>query len=147
MDDEPESVALVSPLKERAQQCGPYNSYKRFDSSFVGRSHNRISAGDTDIWEAWALSTTGEFRSRPLVSDDGEDAQEVFEDDLFVASPGPITRLGKCSIAVGFGNTVKLVTLGKESFDGLTNIENDAIDIGLGSYKWRTRKGAGRKVQ
>jgi hypothetical protein len=58
-----------------------------------------------------------------------------------------MTRLGKRSVVVGFGNTVKVITLGKESFDGLTNLQSSAMDIGLGSYKWRARKGTGRKVQ
>jgi hypothetical protein len=143
-------VALASALKQRAQkQSNPTTTSKSFDTAFTRRRRVDTSAGDTDTWEAWTLSTTGEFRARPLVPDDLDDGAEMpYEDDLFVAAPGPITRLGKRSIAVGFGNTVKIITLGKESFDGLTNIQNGTVDVGLGSsYKWRARKGNGRKVQ
>ena len=143
-------VALASALKQRAQKKGsPTASRKSFDKAFVRGSRRDIPAGDADMWEAWTLSTTGEFRARPLVPDDLDNVGEVsYEEDLFVAAPGPITRLGKRSIAVGFGNTVKIITLGKESFDGLTNMQSGTMNVGLGSsYKWRARKGNGRKVQ
>lgn len=147
------SSALVSALKQRA--CKPN------DPTILSRTFNSTSTsthipasdltGDCE-WEAWALSTTGEFRSRPLNPDDVEDVDELAndEDELFVASPGPIKRLGKRSVAVGFGNTVKILTLGQEVFDGLAGIENanEVLDMGLGSYKYRTRKGGnGRKIQ
>jgi hypothetical protein len=142
-------MALVSALKQRAQdQSKPSTLSRSFESAFARSNQRGLSAEDTDTWEAWTLSSTGEFRARPLVPDDMEDTTEAsYEDDLFVAAPGPITRLGKRSVAVGFGNTVKIITLGKESFDGLTNMQEGPMDIGLGSYKWRARKGYGRKVQ
>jgi hypothetical protein len=143
-------AALASALKQRAQkQSNPTTPPKPFETPFTRGSRRDTLAGDTDTWEAWTLSTTGEFRARPLLPDDLDDTAEMpYEDDLFVAAPGPITRLGKRSIAVGFGNTVKIITLGKESFDGLSNSQNGTLDIGLASsYKWRERKGGGRKVQ
>ena len=82
-----------------------------------------------------------------MPDDVNETASEPYEDELFVAAAGPIVKLGKRSIAVGFGNTVKVVTLGKESFDGLSSLQSGVIDIGLGTYKWRARKTSGRKVQ
>jgi len=150
--DESHSSADVevsaSALKQRALKQGKPETRRSFELAFT-RSQPRDSADeDTDTWEAWALSTTGEFRSRPLVPDDFEDgAGGSYEDELFAATPGPITRLGKRSIAVGLGNRVKVIMLGKESFDGLTNLQSGAMDIGLGSYKWRARQGDGRKVQ
>ncbi|KAF1841152.1 uncharacterized protein K460DRAFT_389623 [Cucurbitaria berberidis CBS 394.84] len=138
--------AVVSALKQRARKQPISNGlFRSLDAAFTGRNHTRPSAIDVDTWEAWTLSCTGEFRSRPLGPDDLEDTTvSSLEDDLFVAAPGPISKLGKRSIAVGFGNTVKIITLGKESFDGLTNTEDG---IGIGSYKWRARKGNGRKFQ
>jgi hypothetical protein len=140
-------LALASALKQRAQSQGNPQASKSLRRVFA-KGGRRVDAGDTDTWEAWTLSSTGEFRSRPLVPDnlDGN-TDGACEDELFVAAPGPMTRLGKRSVAVGFGNTVKVMTLGKESFDGLTNLQSNAMDIGLGSYKWRARRGTGRKVQ
>lgn len=139
--------ALASALKQRARkQSDPNIMTRSFESAFGTHKRNEPS-GDSE-WEAWTMSSTGEFRSRPLLPDDLEDTGDASaEDELFVASPGPVTRLGKRSVAVGFGNTVKIITLGKELFDGITNIENGSMDVGLGSYKYRARKGNGRKVQ
>ncbi|KAI4625371.1 uncharacterized protein J4E87_005218 [Alternaria ethzedia] len=140
-------VALASALKQRAQNQGSPKATKSLGGVFA-KGSRRGFVGDTDTWEAWTLSSTGEFRSRPLVPDDLDGTTEVpYEDELFVTAPGPMTRLGKRSVVVGFGNTVKVITLGKESFDGLTNLQSNAMDIGLGSYKWRARRGTGRKVQ
>jgi hypothetical protein len=99
-------------------------------------------------WEAWALSYQGDFRTRPLLPDDSNSPLEIpFADDLFVATPGPIKKLGKRSVAVVFGNAVKIVTLGKELFDGSGSSDGGTLDIGLGSYKWRARTRGGRKMQ
>ncbi|CAO2650744.1 Nn.00g020360.m01.CDS01 [Neocucurbitaria sp. VM-36] len=148
-DHTADPIPLVSDLKQRARkQRAPNGLFRSLDSAFGSRSQTSTTTCDADTWEAWTLSSTGEFHSRPLAPDDPEDnADACLEGDLFVAAPGPISRLGKRSIAVGFGNTAKIITLGKESFDGLTNMEDGTLDIGLGSYKWRARKGNGRKIQ
>ncbi|USP74236.1 hypothetical protein yc1106_01510 [Curvularia clavata] len=146
-----DAAVLASALKQRAQRQGDMDVPK-FTNGALAREE-RVDdsfeeSEDSEAWEVWTLSTAGDFRSRRLVPDDpDETASESYEDELFVAAPGPIVKMGKRSIAVGFGNTVKVVTLGRESFDGLTNLQSGAMDIGLGSYKWRARKASGRKVQ
>jgi hypothetical protein len=82
-------------------------------------SHN-----NPDDWEVWTLSTSGELHTEPLhpVSS-GERTQSIGEDELLVAAPGPVVQLGQRSIAVGFGNRVKLVMVGTERF------EQDARDF------------------
>ncbi|KAH8727492.1 sterol-sensing domain of SREBP cleavage-activation-domain-containing protein [Phaeosphaeriaceae sp. PMI808] len=137
-------IALASALKQRAKQHSIPNG-RLFKSS--SRTSARTLSSDNDTWEAWTLSSTGEFRSRPLFPDDLEDPAGAFQDDLFVASPGPMTRLGKRSVAVGFGNTVKIITLGKELFQGPSSIENGTLENGYGSYNGRTRRGTPRKTQ
>jgi hypothetical protein len=137
-------AALVSALKQRARKQSIPNALFKFSSN---RISTHPASNDTDTWEAWTLSSTGEFRSRPLCPDDLEDPTGAFQDDLFVASPGPITRLGKRSVAVGFGNTVKIITLGKELFQGLSAMENGSPENGYGSYSGRTRRGTTRKIQ
>jgi hypothetical protein len=136
-------AALVSALKQRAKKHNVPSALFGFNS----HTSTHPSACDTDTWEAWTLSSTGEFRSRPLFPDDLEDPAGAFQDDLFVASPGPITRLGKRSVAVGFGNTVKIITLGKELFQGVTTIENGTMENVYGSYNGRVRRGTPRKIQ
>ncbi|KIW06811.1 uncharacterized protein PV09_02491 [Verruconis gallopava] len=73
---------------------------------------------DRDDWEVWSLSPNGDFYAEPLHSASETDhAQSVGEDELLVAAPGPIVRLGQSSVAVGFGNRVKFITMGTERFD------------------------------
>jgi hypothetical protein len=134
-------VVLASALKQRARKQSITDTPFRFGN----RTTSHVPPSDTDTWEAWTLSTTGEFRSRPLCPDDLDDPTADFQDDLFVAAPGPITRLGKRSVAVGFGNTVKIITLGKELFQGSTPLEHGTPENGFGSYK--ARRGTPRKIQ
>ncbi|KAF2735237.1 hypothetical protein EJ04DRAFT_492079 [Polyplosphaeria fusca] len=140
-----------SALKLRATNpCEPAaaglsSSLPTFSSSTLPPA----SPADFETWEAWTLSTTGEFRTRPLVEDELLDDPVhagQLEEQLFVASAGPIVKLGKRSVAVGFGNMVKVLTLGKETFDGGTG-GDDVLDLGLGAYKWRRGRGGGRKAQ
>lgn len=146
-EDYPAAPSTVpSAVRQRAQKASVPNGLFGTLDSFTSRNQSHARSSETE-WEAWTLASTGEFYSRRLFPDDPEDfGDSPFDDDLFVAAPGPISKLGKRSIAVGFGNTVKIITLGKESFDGLMSIDDGNVDIGLGSYKRSARKGAGRKL-
>lgn len=139
--------APASSLKQRAKLQSTSYSLSRTSNAAHSNRHDAPDT-DTDTWEAWALSSTGEFRSRPLLPDELDDTADAPpEDELFVAAPGPIARLGKKSVAVGFGNTVKIITLGKELFDGTTSTEGGALDLGWGSsYKWRTKRNGRGKI-
>ncbi|KAF1972860.1 hypothetical protein BU23DRAFT_599312 [Bimuria novae-zelandiae CBS 107.79] len=131
----PEPSAIVAALHERAI---------RHDKNITIQAPTaQHDLSDTDSWEAWTLSISGEFRSRPLDSTSHGDTEQLLGDDqLFVAAPGPITKLGKKSVAVGFGNSVKIVTLGKEKFDGL----GTGLDLGMAMHKSKTKRGTGRKL-
>lgn len=135
-----DSAALTSALKQRARKRSLPKPLFMFGSH--GTTHNPDP--DSEGWEAWTLSSTGDFRSRPLLSDD---LDELADEDLFVASAGPITRLGKRSVAVGFGNAVKIITLGKEHFDALPLVQNGALDVDVRSIGYRARRANGRKLQ
>lgn len=140
-------ATLTSALKLRTTKGEKVNSLFPSPDSAYGIRHSPAPPTDSDSWEAWTLSSSGEFFSRPLVSDDDPEADQSVDEQLFVESAGPITRLGKRSIAIGFGNTVKVITLGKESFDGMMGGKDGALDMSVGSYKWRARRGTGRKLQ
>ncbi|UPX10967.1 uncharacterized protein EKO05_0001598 [Ascochyta rabiei] len=134
------SVTLTSAVRQRASR--PSSSHV---SSAKNRRYQHTTINDSDPWEAWTLSLTGEYRSRPLLADNNDDMEDDAEDDLFVVAPGPIAKLGKRSVAVGFGNTIKIITLGRELFDGLAT-HNGGVDIGLGSYRARAKRGTDRKA-
>lgn len=131
----PEPSAIIAAMQDRIVR------HDKTTSTFAPT--NPLGHSNDDGWEAWTLSISGEFRSRPLSSASQDDTDELFGEQLFVAAPGPITRLGKKSVAVGFGNTVKIITLGKETFDGL----GLSLDLGMAIHKSKMRRGAGRKLQ
>jgi len=142
----PEPSTLANALKQRAaKESTPRRILNTLDSAFHTH-HPPASPMDMDSWEAWTLSSTGEFRARPLIIDSEEADEPLLDEQLFVAAAGPITKLGKRSVAVGFGNTVKIITLGKETFDGSAGTFGGAMDISLGTYKARAKRGPGRKV-
>jgi len=91
---------------------------------------------ESEEWEVWTLSSSGEFSSIRL-----QDTPEA-DSELFVASTGPIARLGKRSVAIAFGNMIKVVTLGHERFEEDVDGYDD-LTPQLGSA--RRRKQATRK--
>jgi hypothetical protein len=80
---------------------------------------------EEDFWEAWMISANGERHSQVLHG--GAEGKRM-EHQLFVAQIGPITRVGRRSVAVGFGNVIKIITVGHERFetveDGGENVVN-----------------------
>jgi len=85
-------------------------------------------------WEAWTLSFTGHFDAVPL-NDELEDSDRS---QLFISKPGPIVRLGTRSVAVGFGNLVKVIALGHERFEQHSGF--DGRDLALDGLSTRKRK-------
>jgi WD40 repeat protein len=90
-------------------------------------THRPTNSSDSDFdnWDAWLLSIDGELYARPLFKSTLANAQGYLQNGhaleasvhdegdqppLFVTKPGPIARLGKRTIAVALGNTVKIIT-------------------------------------
>jgi hypothetical protein len=88
---------------------------------------------ETDEWEVWTMSSSGEFHTEPLPTS---------PDELFVAEAGPIVALGNRSVALGFGNKVKVVMVGNERFETDSNEFQDLAHMS-GS---RRRKTASKRV-
>ncbi|KAK7528651.1 sterol-sensing domain of SREBP cleavage-activation-domain-containing protein [Phyllosticta citriasiana] len=135
-------------LKRRHQ-----NSFSRLNQSLaVNGCHRRpprprresssSSSTETEDWEAWTLSAMGVLHTTPLfprprrdsVGDEMDGSEESQEDQLFVANPGPMVRVGKRRMAVGFGNSLKIITLGQEKFD-----EDPPDDPATASLSWRKK--------
>lgn len=75
-----------------------------------------------DLYEVWTmtqLEKKGDYATRSLSSDDfcdGRSAQP--QNHLMISEPGPIVKVGRGSIAAAFGNTIRIITIGHESFSG-----------------------------
>jgi hypothetical protein len=115
-----------------------FNSSELKNRSQAGRKTPLIYSHSSDStnsdseseWEIWTISSLGEFHTLPLQSLDADRVQSIGEDDLFVASAGPIARLGSRSVAVGFGNRVKVLMVGNERFEQDINEYQDLAHLG-----------------
>ncbi|TLD34750.1 Sterol regulatory element-binding protein cleavage-activating protein [Venturia nashicola] len=88
---------------------------------------------DSDEWEVWTMSSSGEFHTEPLPTSPNE---------LLVADTGPIVPFGNRSVALGFGNKVKVGMVGNERFEKESNGFQGLAHLG-GS---RRRKMANRRI-
>ncbi|KAM0722997.1 hypothetical protein Q7P37_001195 [Cladosporium fusiforme] len=66
-----------------------------------------------DVWEAYRLSPRGEVKTLDLAA-----AHAAYENDLFVTKPGPTVSLDAYSIAVAFGNAVKILRASPPKLSG-----------------------------
>ena len=101
-------------VKKRSQADGAhrYGNFLNLDNSQQNAEH------DDDDWEVWTMTASGDFHVEPLHSSSSDNrSQSIGEDELLVAAPGPVVRLGQRSVAVGFGNRVKVVMIGNERFE------------------------------
>lgn len=73
--------------------------------------HGRPKSNET--WEIWVLTRLeqeGNYETKPLLAPDAPAT-------LMISELGPMVKVGYGSAAVGFGNVVKIITLGHEWFD------------------------------
>ncbi|RYP77140.1 hypothetical protein DL771_001430 [Monosporascus sp. 5C6A] len=103
-----------------------------------GRSSGTHSAAEIRMqgdWEVWMFSQHGKqetWEMAPLCPD-AEDARH-----LYVTNLGPMVRLGRSSVAIGFSNVIKVVVVGQERFE-----RDDDVHLGDGvpAVSSRRRKG------
>ncbi|KAI5800101.1 sterol-sensing domain of SREBP cleavage-activation-domain-containing protein [Geopyxis carbonaria] len=74
----------------------------------------KATTDEEDEWEAWAMDAGGIVTSYPLR--DPRDS-DFSDDGLMVSHAGPVTKVGQRSVAIGFGNTVKVLYVGNERFE------------------------------
>lgn len=86
---------------------------------------------DLEVWEAWVISSKGERYTVPLYT---EAEASRMDHQLFVTSCGPMTRVGQRSVALGFGNVIKIITVGHEKFDTVDDASED-VSLAMGRRK------------
>jgi hypothetical protein len=102
------------------------------------RSGSEPKLGQEDSWEVWVWSRQGrhnQYETLPLRLDDELGL------GLMITRLGPMVPVGTSSVAVGFGNVIKLITVGHERFrdDKDPNDSGEAM-LNLGSRR-RNRPG------
>ncbi|KAI1092277.1 sterol-sensing domain of SREBP cleavage-activation-domain-containing protein [Rostrohypoxylon terebratum] len=93
---------------QRLQQLGNLRRRHQFSQVADGQ------ATPDNNWEVWMFSHFGKketWETLPLCS--------KIEDDghLFVNSLGPMTRIGRASVAIGLSNVIKIIVVGNERFE------------------------------
>jgi hypothetical protein len=88
-------------------------------------------------WEVWSLSQLdrgGECEHHPLL----DELEGDYSTHLLVSQLGPLVTVGTSSVALGFGNVVKVITVGQEHYGSVAEIlEADNI-MTIGSRRRRT---------
>ncbi|KAG6357148.1 hypothetical protein INS49_015025 [Diaporthe citri] len=84
-----------------------------------------------ETWEIWVISRVekeGNIETTPLVAPDDPAG-------LIISALGPMIKVGYSSAAVGFGNVVKIITVGHERFENAD--DEGAEDINLTNRRRR----------
>jgi len=87
---------------------------------------------EEDEWEAWTMSFDGVISRYSLADIPGGGSDK----GLLVSRTGPVTRVGQRSIAVGFGNAIKVLLVGNERYDD----EDDYDDIATAPNRRRIHR-------
>lgn len=98
------------------------------------------ATGGKEMWEIWVITrlehTGSSIETRPLIGPDDPAG-------LIISDLGPIAKVGYGSIAVGFGNVVKVITVGHEWFDRIEQ-QGLKVDNRISSRRRRPPGGAAR---
>lgn len=92
------------------------------------------SSLDQEAWEVWTVSSRGEQFTRPLSGFSME------RDCLLVDRLGPLQVIGRHSIAVCLGNTVKIISVGKENFKNNDDLNDNSVYQEFGTSRMIRRK-------
>jgi len=89
------------------------------------------------------LSGKGDKIIIPLCDNSSKGSVNGYDQSLLVSSCGPITQIGQRSIAVGFGNIVKVITVGQERFEQANeSFEDSALPM---AGRRRKAQGSGKR--
>ncbi|KAK2602043.1 hypothetical protein N8I77_008614 [Diaporthe amygdali] len=115
-----------SPMRERLPAFAQSGLRRR---GHADPSPRRSKLEET--WEIWVISRVekeGNIETTPLVAPDDPAG-------LIISTLGPMIKVGYSSAAVGFGNVVKIITVGHERFNNAD--EEGAEDINLTNRRRR----------
>lgn len=118
---EPTNLNMVAGIRRREvsseePSSDDYDPAPSCSSSLRRRkkAERKMQVEDEDEWEAWTMDANGRVTSYSL--HEAAD-KSSFDDRLMVGHVGPVSKIGQQSVAVGFGNTVKVLYLGNERFE------------------------------
>lgn len=124
---EPTNLNMVAGIRRRELPTDDQSSADDYDSPPQHTSLRRRKKTETkpvyddeDEWEAWTMDANGVVVSYPL--NDSTDSGSSFDyDGLLVSHAGPVIKIGQRSVAIGFGNMIKVLYVGNERFENEDN--------------------------
>jgi hypothetical protein len=99
----------------------------------ITRSESRTPK-PSDEWEAWLVSQLGRqelCETWPISREFEEDGQ------LMVTQLGPLVKVGTASLAIGFGNIIKLITIGHERYNAKSDMTDNEQALKFGTRRRR----------
>jgi len=96
---------------------------------FYSYSRGEIRPERSEPWQVWVAYHSGRqdiYETKPLQSKDEEGRR------LVISELGPMVQVGTASVVVGFGDILKLVTVGHERFEKMkiTNSTQEPWNVG-----------------
>lgn len=128
------SIVGVRRVQEALQVSNIRNRLPAFAQSGLRRRGHVEPAPVAQKWETWVftqLEKDGNFETRPCAT-----SQDT--SGLIISELGPMVRVGHGSVAVGFGNIIKVITVGHEWYD---NMEEEGLRPDTTLMASRRRKG------
>jgi len=96
---------------------------------------------EDDEWESWSMASDGEINAYPLHDQEGY-LSRLSATSLLVSRTGPAVKLGSRSVAIGFGNSIKVLVAGVERYE-----DSEDEDENTSYVTTFARKRAHRKVK
>ncbi|KAL7276345.1 hypothetical protein RUND412_000648 [Rhizina undulata] len=115
---EPTNLNMVAGIRRRelSQEDQSSDDQASFQSSSLrrrGKANKKQSSEDEDEWESWTMQADGVVNTYPIHDKNAD----MSDDGLLVSRAGPVSKVGQRSVAVGFGNTVKILSVGNERYE------------------------------
>jgi len=102
----------------RRQHASSSAAAKMVESASIRRRQrfSKTVDEDDDEWESWSMASDGEINTYPL-HDREKHLSRLSTTSLLVSRTGPAVKLGSRSVAVGFGNSIKVLVAGVERYE------------------------------
>ncbi|KAK1754810.1 sterol-sensing domain of SREBP cleavage-activation-domain-containing protein [Echria macrotheca] len=141
--------SIVGVRRQKREPATTASPTSRLRHLGIQQTDVASSLNEADEWEAWVMNhpeAKGDFETRSLDCSPLDPALELKHGglgQLMISKLGPMVKLGAMSVAVGFGNVIKLISVGHEHFDGHGRLDA-AVDMRNMMVRRRRTMGSAR---
>ena len=133
------TAEVVLGLRQRPEPALPPTSKNTQDNILRRRRQNtttsQTSNDDTEQWEAYMFSASGELNTVPIDN-------STSENYLYATRAGPACRLGPRAVAIALGSTIYVIQQGNDRLASIARRSSEGTSLGAPSRRRLTnRKG------